>query len=55
MMQLFFGLEGMYPNWSNFFYQPQYAAFSAFSTVGKSDYHGGSLSVRQRFGEQFII
>ncbi len=37
--------------WSNLFYQPQYAAFSAYSTVGKSDYHGGSLSVRQRFGD----
>lgn len=36
--------------WSNLFYQPQYAAFSAFSTVGKSDYHGGTLSVRQRLG-----
>jgi hypothetical protein len=37
--------------WRNRFYQPQYAAFSAFSTVAKSDYHGGTLSFRQRLGE----
>ncbi len=36
--------------WSNYFFHPQYAAFSAFSTVAKSDYHGGSLSFRQRLG-----
>ncbi|MGB2752067.1 MAG: carboxypeptidase-like regulatory domain-containing protein [Pyrinomonadaceae bacterium] len=38
------------PNWANLYYQPQYAAFAAFSTAGKSDYHGGSISVRQRLG-----
>jgi hypothetical protein len=38
------------PGWNNFFFQPQYAAFEAFSTVGNSDYHGASLSVRQRLG-----
>ncbi len=37
--------------WNNLFYQPQYAAFSAFSTIARSDYHGGTLSVRQRLGE----
>ena len=42
-------------NYGNLFYQPQYAAFSAFSTVGRSDYHGGSLSVRQRLGESFLF
>lgn len=36
--------------WSNLFFHPQYAAFSAFSTVAKSDYHGGTLSIRQRLG-----
>jgi hypothetical protein len=35
----------------NLFFHPQYAAFSAFSTIAKSDYHGGSLTVRQRLGE----
>jgi hypothetical protein len=33
------------------FSHPQYAAFSTFSTIAKSDYHGGLLTVRQRFGE----
>ncbi len=41
--------------WENFFYQPQYGAFSAFSTVGKSDYHGGSISIRQRLGNNFLF
>jgi hypothetical protein len=50
-----FGLENQFPNWKNFFYQPQYAAFTAFSTVGRSDYHGGSLSIRQRLGENFLF
>jgi hypothetical protein len=40
--------------WSNLFYQPQYAAFAAFSTVGKSNYHGGSLSIRQRLGDSLM-
>jgi hypothetical protein len=35
----------------NLFFHPQYAAFSAFSTVAYSDYHAGTLSVRQRFGD----
>ncbi len=35
----------------NLFYHPQYAAFSAFGTVAKSNYHGGSISVKQRLGE----
>lgn len=39
------------PTWSNRFYQPQYAAFSAFSTIAKSDYNGATLSFRQRLGE----
>lgn len=41
--------------YNNMFIQPQYGAFTAFSTIGKSDYHGGSLSVRQRLGESFIF
>ncbi|HEX9959909.1 MAG TPA: TonB-dependent receptor, partial [Pyrinomonadaceae bacterium] len=36
--------------WSNLFIHPQYAAFSAYSTVGRSNYHGANLSIRQRFG-----
>ena len=48
-----FGIDD--PNWSNLFYHPQYAAFAAFSTVGRSDYHGGSLSVRQRLGQSLVL
>ncbi len=35
----------------NYFFHPQYAALSAYSSVAKSNFHGGSLSIRQRFGE----
>jgi Carboxypeptidase regulatory-like domain/TonB dependent receptor len=35
----------------NLFFHPQYAAFSSFSSVAKSDYHGGAFSLRQRLGE----
>jgi hypothetical protein len=31
------------------FFNRQYGALSAFGTIGSSDYHGGSLSVRQRY------
>jgi hypothetical protein len=40
--------EGIYPN---MFFHPQYAAFSAFGTVAKSNYHGAIISLRQRLGE----
>jgi hypothetical protein len=43
------------PGWSNHYYQPQYGAFTAFSTVGKSDYHGGSISIRQRLGDSALF
>lgn len=35
----------------NYFYHPQYAAFSAFGSFAKSDFNGGSFSIRQRLGE----
>ncbi|HEX8736312.1 MAG TPA: carboxypeptidase regulatory-like domain-containing protein [Pyrinomonadaceae bacterium] len=41
--------------WSNLFIHPQYAAFSAYSTVGKSDYHGANLSIHQRLGSRLIF
>lgn len=34
----------------NAFFHPQYAALTAFSTIARSNYHGGTLSVRQRLG-----
>ncbi|HYP26615.1 MAG TPA: TonB-dependent receptor [Blastocatellia bacterium] len=33
----------------NLFFHPQYAALSTFSTVASSDYHAGTLSIRQRY------
>ncbi len=34
----------------NMFVHPQYAAFSAYGTTAYSNYHGGSLTLRQRLG-----
>ena len=33
---------------SRYFFQGQYDALSAFGTIGTSDYHGATLSIRQR-------
>jgi hypothetical protein len=33
----------------NAFFHPQYAAFQTLSTIGSADYHGATLTVRQRF------
>ncbi len=35
----------------NLFFHPQYAAFSAFSSVAKSNYQGAAFSMRQRLGK----
>lgn len=35
----------------NLFFHPQYAAFSAFSTIGTSDYHSAQFSLRKRFSQ----
>ena len=43
MMQLLDGESG-----SRYFFQGQYDALNVYSTVGSSDYHGGTLSIRQR-------
>ncbi|MEN3328662.1 MAG: hypothetical protein V7638_3469 [Acidobacteriota bacterium] len=37
------------------FYQPQYGALSSFTTVGNSEYHGGTLSVRERIGDSLSL
>lgn len=47
-VQLILDDRGIYPN---MFFHPQIAAFSAFSTVGSLDYHGGVFSLRQRLGD----
>jgi hypothetical protein len=41
--------------WANVFIHPQYAAFSAFSTIAKSNYHGGNLTVRQRLSTALTL
>ena len=38
-----------------YFYHPQYGALAVYSTIGSADYHGGTLSVRQRFGSGLIL
>lgn len=47
-VQLIFDDRGIYPN---MFFHPQYAAFSAFGTFAKSNYHGATFTLRQRLGE----
>ncbi len=42
--QLIFDLYGD----QNLFYQSQYGALDSFGSIGNSDYHGGTLSIRQR-------
>jgi hypothetical protein len=34
----------------NIFFHPQYGALSAFSSIARSNYHAGTLSLRQRLG-----
>jgi Carboxypeptidase regulatory-like domain len=36
-------------NVKKLFFQSQYGALSAYGTIASSDYHGGSISIRQRF------
>ncbi|HEY3128306.1 MAG TPA: TonB-dependent receptor [Acidobacteriota bacterium] len=37
------------------FYQPQYGALSVFSSVADSDYHAGTLSIREHFKNQLTM
>jgi hypothetical protein len=39
----------------NAFFHPQYAALATFSTLGESDYHAGTLSVRQRLRNNLTL
>jgi hypothetical protein len=38
----------------NAFFHPQYAALATFSTVARSNYHAGTLTVRQRLSNSLI-
>ena len=37
------------------FFQPQYASYRAWSSIGKSDYHAVSFTVRQRLGTRLTL
>lgn len=39
----------------NAFVHPQYAAFSTFSTIGRSDYHAGTITAKQRLKNQLYL
>ncbi|MGH9903707.1 MAG: hypothetical protein ACRD68_18010, partial [Pyrinomonadaceae bacterium] len=38
-----------------YFYQPQYGALAVYSTIATSDYHAGTLSVRQRYRDTLTM
>ena len=38
-----------------FFYQSQYGALSGYSTIANSNYHAGTLSVRERLGQALTL
>ncbi|HEX8566397.1 MAG TPA: carboxypeptidase-like regulatory domain-containing protein [Pyrinomonadaceae bacterium] len=37
------------------FYHPQYAALGSVGSIGRSNYHAGTLSVRQRLGDKLTM
>ncbi len=37
------------------FYQPQYGALSSVGSIANSNYHAGTLSIRQRLGQAFTM
>ena len=47
-------LSSRFPG-QHIFYQPQYGTYTAWSTVGKSDYHGLTFTVRQRLGTRLMM
>ena len=40
---------------NNLFFHPQYGALAAFSSIGHSSYHAGTISVRERLGEKLTL
>jgi hypothetical protein len=40
---------------TNFFFNPQYGALSAYSSVARSWYHAGTLSIRERLGKSLTF
>ncbi|MCU1265672.1 MAG: Cna protein B-type domain protein [Acidobacteria bacterium] len=39
----------------NIFFHPQYGALSAFSSIAKSNYHAGTLTIRERLGRSLTM
>jgi hypothetical protein len=37
------------------FFHPQYGALAAFSSIGNSSYHAGTVSIRERLGEKLTL
>lgn len=52
LLQIILDDEGIVPN---LFFHPQYAALQTSSSVGRSNYNAGVLSVRQRSGNDFLF
>lgn len=40
---------------NNLFFHPQYGALSSFSSIARSNYHGGTLTLRERLGTAFTM
>jgi Carboxypeptidase regulatory-like domain len=40
---------------NNLFFQPQYGALSSFSSIANSNYHAGTISVRERLGNALTM
>jgi hypothetical protein len=47
--------DGLSPLGNNLFFHPQYAAFSTFSTIAKSNYNSAQFSLRQRFKSDLVF
>ncbi|HWP44354.1 MAG TPA: hypothetical protein VNO14_14005, partial [Blastocatellia bacterium] len=48
-------IDDFFINGGNAFFHPQYAALATFSTLGESDYHAGTLTIRQRLRNQLTL
>jgi hypothetical protein len=40
---------------AHYFFNPQYGALAAFSSIGNSSYHAGTVSVRERLGQKLTL
>ncbi|MEO8435229.1 MAG: TonB-dependent receptor [Pyrinomonadaceae bacterium] len=47
--------DGLSPLGNNLFFHPQYAAFSTFSTIARSNYNSAQFSLRQRFKSDLVF